>query len=184
MDMTRLLRFACGALATCLFAACDQKKESNPDQAEGNPPAVEPAAPEPAPPKPVPPKPAPPEVPGRAALAKELAGLMESFGKAVAAVTDRPSWQPAKAELAEIKTRVTAITAELQKLPQPTPQERQAFVADMKLNEDNLEKALGDKEQFMQRLSEDVRQELMTAAGEFSTTMGQAQNALYGTATR
>lgn len=175
MDMTQLLRCAGGALAVCLVAACGEKKEGKPDQTAGSPPAVQPA-----PPKPAPPKPAPPDVPDRAARAKELAGLMETFGKTVAAVSDRPSWEPAKLELGRIKTRTIAITAELQKLPQPTPQERQAFVEGMKANEDKLEQALGDKEQFMQRLPEDVGRELMEAAGEFSATMGQAQNALYG----
>ena len=43
-----------------------------------------------------------------------------------------------------------------------------------------LETALGDKDAFMKRLPPEIAPELMTAARDFSTKMGEAQSLLTG----
>jgi len=107
---------------------------------------------------------------------------MRVFGSTVATVVDKPTWELARGNIQRIEQRAGAIAAELKGLPVPTPEEVQASRQVMKGNEDALEKALGDKESFIQALPAEVGRELMEAAGNFSRKMGETQQALYGKA--
>jgi hypothetical protein len=147
-----------------LLAACNQAEDTD---AGGKPP-------------PNPGQEAADSTPDRVALAGELGELMAAFGSAVSGVSDRPSWDQARIEIRRINARITEITGQLASLPEPSPEQRRSFSLAMKENEDQLEKALGSKEDFISKLPEDVGRELMETAGEFSRTMGSAQHALYG----
>ena len=162
---------SCTLLALSLLS-CDEKKEEEGSGSEdGGMPAPE-----------APSAPALPTGDTRESLAAAMGVEMKSFGATIASVSDAESWAAAKAALPRIEARIDDIIARLKKLPPPSAHQRATLKVITDQSEEALERALGDKTEFLKKLPPEVARELQVAAGAFSQKMGQAQGVLFGPA--